>query len=90
MSDLSGGEARHRRTYQLTSNVAGVRDYVHGDSLNRIHWPSSARAGRLIAKEFELDPTADIWLYLDLFQGAEAAMDLGTKATGADDLCLAQ
>ena len=79
MSDLSGGEARHRRTYQLTSNVAGVRDYVHGDSLNRIHWPSSARAGRLIAKEFELDPTADIWLYLDLFQGAEAAMDWEPK-----------
>lgn len=74
ISDLSGGEARHRRTYQLTSNVAGVRDYVHGDSLNRIHWPSSVRAGRLMSKEFELDPTADIWLYLDLYRGAEATM----------------
>ncbi len=74
ISDLSGGEARHRRTYQLTSNVAGVRDYVHGDSLNRIHWPSSARARRLMTKEFELDPTADIWLYLDLYQGAESTM----------------
>lgn len=74
ISDLSGGEARHRRTYQLTSNVAGVRDYVHGDSLNRIHWPSSARARRLMAKEFELDPTADIWLYPDLYRGAEGAM----------------
>ncbi|MDQ3250260.1 MAG: DUF58 domain-containing protein [Chloroflexota bacterium] len=73
ISDLSGGEARHRRTYQLTSNVAGVRDYVHGDSLNRIHWPSTARARRLMTKEFELDPTADIWLYLDLYQGAEAS-----------------
>ncbi|MCX6044660.1 MAG: DUF58 domain-containing protein [Chloroflexi bacterium] len=74
VSDLSGGEARHRRTYQLTSNVAGVRDYVHGDSLNRIHWPTSARARRLMTKEFELDPTADIWLYLDLYQGAESTM----------------
>jgi uncharacterized protein (DUF58 family) len=74
ISDLSGGEARHRRTYQLTSNVAGVRDYVHGDSLNRIHWPTSARARRLMTKEFELDPTADIWLYLDLYQGAESTM----------------
>lgn len=74
ISDLSGGEARHRRTYQLTSNVAGVREYMHGDSLNRIHWPTSARARRLMTKEFELDPTADIWLYLDLFQGAEGSM----------------
>ncbi|RIK53253.1 MAG: DUF58 domain-containing protein [Chloroflexi bacterium] len=74
ISDLSGGEARHRRTYQITTNVAGVREYVTGDSLNRIHWPSTARARRLMAKEFELDPTADIWLYLDLNQAAEAAL----------------
>lgn len=74
ISDLSGGEARHRRTYQITTNVAGVRDYVTGDSFNRIHWPSTARTGRLIAKEFELDPTADVWLYLDLNEGSEAGL----------------
>lgn len=73
-SDLSGGEARHRRTNQTTSNVSTVRDYVQGDSLNRIHWPSTARARRLMSKEFELDPTADVWLYLDLFREVEGAM----------------
>jgi len=50
----------------VTTNVAGVREYVPGDSFNRIHWPSTARTGRLIVKEFELDPTADIWLFLDM------------------------
>jgi uncharacterized protein (DUF58 family) len=74
ISDLSGGEARHRRTYQMTTNVAGVRDYVPGDSLNRIHWPTTARTRRLMAKEFELDPTADVWLYLDLNRDAEVAL----------------
>ncbi len=74
LSDLSGGEARHRRTFQTTTSVAGVRDYVPGDSFNRIHWPSTARARRLMAKEFELDPTADVWLYLDLRREAEAAL----------------
>lgn len=74
ISDLSGGEARHRRTYQMTTNAAGVRDYVPGDSLNRIHWPTTVRARRLMAKEFELDPTADIWLYLDLLRSAEASL----------------
>jgi uncharacterized protein (DUF58 family) len=74
ISDLSGGEARHKRTNQTTSNVATVRDYVQGDSLNRIHWPSTARSRRLISKEFELDPTADVWLYLDLFRDVEGAM----------------
>lgn len=80
ISDLSGGEARHRRTYQITSSVAGVREYVRGDSLNRIHWPTTARARRFMVKEFELDPTADIWLFLDLYQESEAAMPWSPKA----------
>lgn len=74
IAELSGGEARHRRTHQITSNVAGVREYVHGDSLNRVHWPTTARVRRFMVKEFELDPTADIWLYLDLNQSTEVAL----------------
>lgn len=74
VSELSGGEARHRRTYQVTSSVAGVRDYVTGDSFNRIHWPTTARLNRLMVKEFELDPTADVWIYLDLCSSAAATL----------------
>jgi uncharacterized protein (DUF58 family) len=50
----------------VTTNVAGVRDYAPGDSFNRIHWPSSARTNRLIVKDFELDPMADVWIVLDM------------------------
>lgn len=63
---LPGGDTMQRRTPYVTTNVAGVRDYAPGDSFSRIHWPSTARTGRLISKEFELDPTADVWLFLDL------------------------
>ena len=66
LGQLPGGEAMRRRTHYVTTNVAGVREYVPGDSFNRIHWRSTARSGRLIVKEFELDPTADIWLFLDM------------------------
>lgn len=69
---LPGGEAMHRRTPYVTASVSGVRDYVPGDSFNRIHWPSSARTGRLISKEFELDPLADVWIFLDMYQDAHA------------------
>jgi uncharacterized protein (DUF58 family) len=31
----------------------GVREYVRGDSLRRIHWKSSARQGQLIVKEYQ-------------------------------------
>ncbi len=71
VADLAGGEALSRRAQYLTTNVAGIRDYAPGDSFNRIHWRSTARAGRLMTKEFELDPSADIWIFLDLFRGAE-------------------
>ncbi len=69
---LPGGEMMHRRTPYITASVAGVRDYVPGDSFNRIHWPSTARTGRLISKEFELDPLADVWLFLDMYGDAHA------------------
>lgn len=73
ISDMAGGEAQHRRTYEVTTNAAGVRDYTPGDGLNRIHWPTTARMRRLMTKEFDLDPTADIWIYLDLNRRAEFA-----------------
>ena len=54
----------------MTTNAAGVRDYVAGDSINRIHWPTSVRRQRLIVKEFELDPMSDVWIVVDLYAGA--------------------
>jgi uncharacterized protein (DUF58 family) len=71
---LPGGDTMRRRTPYVTTNVSGVRDYASGDSFNRIHWPSTARTGRLISKEFELDPTADVWLFLDLDRTAQAEL----------------
>ena len=65
LGPMPGGDALRRRTHYVTANAAGVRDYAPGDSFNRIHWPSTARRDRLIAKEFELDPLSDIWLFLD-------------------------
>ncbi len=72
---LPGGDALHRRTHYVTTNVRGVRDYVPGDSFNRIHWPSTARKGQLIVKEFELDPLADVWLFLDMDRAAQAELE---------------
>lgn len=69
---LSGGDALQRQTQHVTTNVSGVRDYMPGDGFNRIHWLSTARRGRLISKEFELDPWADIWLFLDMEESVQA------------------
>ena len=64
---LPGGDSLRRRTQQITSNASGVREYAPGDPLNRIHWLSTARRNRLMAKEFELDPLAEVWIFVDSF-----------------------
>jgi len=63
---LPGGDSLRRRTHYVTTNASGVRDYAPGDSFSRIHWPSTARRDRMIVKEFELDPLADIWIVPDM------------------------
>lgn len=62
---LSGGDAQRQLTHQITTNASSIRDYVPGDSMNRIHWRSTARTGDIMVKEFELDPLVDIWLFSD-------------------------
>ena len=62
---LPGGDALRRRTHLTTANATGVRDYLPGDGFSRIHWRSTARRSRLMVKEFELDPTADLWIMMD-------------------------
>ncbi len=62
---LPGGKAKRQRTPDITPHAASVREYAPGNSLNRIHWPSSIRKDRLMVKEFEEDPRADVWIFLD-------------------------
>jgi uncharacterized protein (DUF58 family) len=75
---LSGGEALRRRTHQITANASGVRDYAPGDPLNRIHWLSTARRNRLIVKEFELDPLAEVWIFVDASRYVHTALPYKT------------
>jgi uncharacterized protein (DUF58 family) len=70
-AELPGGQDVKSRTYHVTPNVATIRDYAPGDSFNRIHWRSTARTGNLMVKEFELDPTAEIYLVLDMQERAQ-------------------
>ncbi len=74
VGEQTGGEVTHRRTHYVTTNVSGIRNYVSGDSFNRIHWPSTARTGQLMVKEFELDPVADVWIFLDMEKRVQAGL----------------
>ncbi|HNP88179.1 MAG TPA: DUF58 domain-containing protein [Kouleothrix sp.] len=80
-AELPGGQDVKSRTYHVTPNVATIREYQPGDSFNRIHWRSSARSGQLMVKEFELDPTAEVYIVLDMQERIQQhlAIDMPTQ-----------
>jgi uncharacterized protein (DUF58 family) len=65
-ASLEGSHASPERTLQTTPLAFTVRPYAPGDSMNRIHWRSTARHGEIQVKEFDLEQTADAWIILDL------------------------
>jgi uncharacterized protein (DUF58 family) len=58
---------------QTGTNAAGVREYLNGDSLMHIHWPSTARNGRLMVKMFDggrASSTSDaVYVLVDMEKG---------------------
>jgi len=50
---------------------AGVREYRHGDGMRHIHWPSTARRGELIVREFHPLTTTHLSVILDLKTGTD-------------------
>jgi uncharacterized protein (DUF58 family) len=87
--DLPGGGRRRERVPYTTAMATSIRDYQPGDPYNRIHWPNSARLGRLLVKEFEQDPVADVWIVLDLDRnvhvgsGPEATEEVSVTAAAS-------
>ncbi len=54
----------------VSGEFLSVREYRPGDSLRHIHWRTSARANRLIVREFEEDNRPSLILALDLRAGS--------------------
>ena len=86
---LPGGKAIRRKSLDITPHAAGVREYVPGDSIKRIHWPTSIRRDQLMVKEFEQDPQAEVWLFLDSHKMSHMAkINEVLEAPPVDDLLL--
>ncbi len=82
-AEETGDAPDYRATSQLTPNVVSVRRYTVGDSLNRIHWKSSAKLNRLMVKEFETEVQSDLSILLDLNAAVQVGEGLdGTEETG--------
>ena len=71
---LPGGKTLRQKSLGITPHAAGVREYAPGDALRRIHWATSARRQKLMVKEFEEDPQAEVWIFLDAYADAQASL----------------
>jgi uncharacterized protein (DUF58 family) len=70
-------------------DVHGVREYGQGESLRRVHWPTTARRGQLMVKELEDSPRDEVAVVLDAEAGtaagepADRSFDLQVRAAGS-------
>jgi len=78
------GDGRPRpNIVDQTVNSSTVREYVHGDSPKLIHWPTTARRGKLYSRLLDGAPASDWWIVLDADskvqagQGWENTIELG-------------
>ncbi|MBX3119358.1 MAG: DUF58 domain-containing protein [Fimbriimonadaceae bacterium] len=61
----------------------GVREYSPGDAMRYIHWKSSAKAGKMLVKEFETGSQAAIAMIAQTTVGSE----MGSDFTTLDHIC---
>ncbi|WP_156043177.1 DUF58 domain-containing protein [Paenibacillus sp. UNC451MF] len=53
------------RAVRETTQINGVREYMYGDRLSRIHWNATAKTGTWKSKEFERESLPKTYLILD-------------------------
>ncbi|TMF40598.1 MAG: DUF58 domain-containing protein [Chloroflexi bacterium] len=88
-ASIEGSHSMPERTLQTSPLATAVRPYAPGDSFNRIHWRSTARHGEIQVKEFELEQTADAWIFLDLERapqggrGEESTVEVAIRAAAS-------
>lgn len=63
-------------------SVRGVREYVPGDPIRLVHWPSTAHRGDLVVKEMENPDAPLLILVVDLRGGGDAAEQAASRAAG--------
>jgi uncharacterized protein (DUF58 family) len=88
-----GAGPEHGRRLLLRRPVGfdlhSVRDYQQGESLRRVHWPSTARRGSLMVKELEDSPRDEVAVLLDGDPAAvagsppDSSFDVAVRAAGS-------
>lgn len=75
---LSGNKGRyhlhsHDRMAKESNQQSGIRDYVYGDRLSRVHWNATARTGHWKSKDYEKEAMPKGIVMLDRYRPLGAA-----------------
>ena len=71
-------------------DLHSVREYERGESLRKVHWPSTAKRGELMVKELEDAPRDEVAILLDAEAGLVVGESFDTQVRAAGSLLLAQ
>ena len=80
----AGDRQQRRGALVREISEAGVRNYLPGDSLRRIHWRVSAHRDSLIVRQLESAASDDWWIFVDL----DAAVQAGTGQDSTLELAI--
>jgi len=67
-----GDNRAPRRLLEDPSRVIGVRDYMYGDDLRRVHWKATARMMQLQSKVYQATTTYTLVLFLNIISQLDA------------------
>src|SRR5438445_15971 len=62
---VGAGESAVRHLYRSAAEFYTMREYVTGDDLRRIHWPSVARSGQLMIRQDESTRRSSATVFMD-------------------------
>ncbi|MEW6406976.1 MAG: DUF58 domain-containing protein [Chloroflexota bacterium] len=71
---MSEGRPRPNLLEQ-TVNASSVRQYVQGDSMKLIHWPTTARHNQFYTRLMDGSPAGNWWIALDVDSNVQAGDD---------------
>ncbi len=69
----------------LGAEYLGIREYRTGDSMRHVHWPSTARHGSVMVREFEQERARSLTVVVDTL--ADVVPEAGAERTPLDVCC---
>lgn len=78
-----GDGGRRLVSRPLGVDLHSVREHAQGESLRHVHWPTTAKRGRLMVKDLEDAPHDTVAVLLDCDSSGRAGFELAVRAAGS-------